>query len=140
MLRGRRSVTLVDSNVLIDILAISPGWFDWAADQLEQLSQRGPLYFNEIVYAELAVKSESEAQLDRALADLGLQLYTTPKSALFLAGKVFGQYRRAGGARASNLPDFFIGAHAQVTGLPLLTRDVARYRTYFPKVKLIAPN
>ena len=106
---------------------------------LDRQSQRGPLYFDEIVYAELAVKSESEAELDRALADLGLQLFSIPKNALFLAGKVFGRYRRAGGTHSSSLPDFFIGAHAQVTGLPLLTRDVARYRTYFPKVKLIAP-
>jgi predicted nucleic acid-binding protein len=133
-------VTLVDSNVLVDIFTISSNWFEWSMEQLDLHSLGGPLYFDEIVYAELAVKSEGEAELDRALADLGLQLYPIPKSALFLAGKVFGQYRRTGGTRASNLPDFFIGAHAQITGLPLLTRDVARYRTYFPKVKLIAPE
>jgi predicted nucleic acid-binding protein len=139
MLRGRRNVTLVDSNVLIDIFTTSPAWFAWSMEWLDRQSQRGPLYFDEIVYAELAVKSESETELDRALADLGLQLFSIPKNALFLAGKVFGHYRRTGGTRTSALPDFFIGAHAQVTGLPLLTRDVARYRTYFPKVKLIAP-
>jgi predicted nucleic acid-binding protein len=133
-------VTLIDSNVLVDILTNSPSWFAWSMDWLDRQASAGPLYFNEIVYSELAVKSQSEAQLDNALADLGLQLNPIPKSALFLAGKVFERYRASGGRRASNLPDFFIGAHAQVAGLPLLTRDVGRYRTYFPKVKLIAPS
>jgi len=132
-------VTLVDSNVLIDILSVGPDWFDWSVEQLDRRTSLGPVFFNEIVYEELAVKSRSEVELDLALADLTLQLSPTPKTALFLAGKVFGEHRRRGSSRTSNLPDFFIGAHAQVTGLPLLTRDVGRYRTYFPNVTLIAP-
>ncbi|GAA0527019.1 hypothetical protein FHS83_002130 [Rhizomicrobium palustre] len=132
-------MTLVDSNVLIDILSTTPDWFDWSMEQLVRRSHLGPLYFDEIVYAEIAVKSKSEMELDLALADLNLQLCPMPKSTLFLAGKVFGDYRRRGGTRGSNLPDFFIGAHAQVSGLPLLTRDTARYRRYFPDVELIAP-
>ena len=132
-------MTLVDSNVLIDVLSISPDWFDWSMEQLGHRSGLGPLFFNEIIYAELAVKSQSEVELDLALADLDLRLNPIPKAALFLAGKTFGDYKRRGGTRLSALPDFFIGAHAQVTGLPLLTRDVGRYRTYFPKVTLIAP-
>ena len=133
-------MTLIDSNVLVDIFTTSSDWFEWSMEHLDRQSSTGPLYFDEIVYAELAVKSQGEAQLDLALADLGLQLHPIPKSALFLAGKTFAQYRKAGGSRTSSLPDFFIGAHAQVANLPLLTRDVGRYRTYFPKVKLIAPE
>jgi len=133
-------VTLVDSNVLVDVISKDPDWLDWSIAQLDHCTQFGPLYVNFIVYAELAVKMECEEAVDAALQIVGATLVPIPKSALFLAGKVFGQYRRAGGTRASNLPDFFIGAHAQVTGLPLLTRDVGRYRTYFPKVKLIAPE
>ncbi len=133
-------MTLVDSNVLVDVFTNRPPWFAWSMDWLDRRASAGPLYFNEIVYSELAVKSVSEAQLDKALEDLGLRLSQIPKSALFLAGKVFGQYKSVGGSRTSNLPDFFIGAHAQVAGLPLLTRDLGRYRSYFPKVKLIAPE
>ena len=133
-------MTLVDSNVLVDVLTSDPKWFAWSADWLNRRAAAGPLYFNEITYSELAVKSTSEVDLDRALQDLGLRLNQIPKSALFLAGKVFGRYKGAGGPRTSTLPDFFIGAHAQITGLPILTRDVRRYRTHFPDVKLIAPD
>lgn len=133
-------MTLVDSNVLVDFLDHDPKWLDWSVERLNERAGLGPIYFNEIVYAEIAVKSTSEAELDLALADAGLLLSPMPKSAYFLAGAVFGRYRRAGGTRASNLPDFFIGAHAQVSGLPILTRDVRRYRTYFPEVELIAPD
>lgn len=133
-------MTLVDSNVLVDFLDHDPKWLDWSVDRLNERAARGPIYFNEIVYSEIAVKSASEAELDLALADAGLSLNPVPKSAYFLAGTVFGRYRSAGGTRTSNLPDFFIGAHAQVAGLPILTRDVRRYRTYFPQVELIAPD
>lgn len=109
-------------------------------DQLERCTQLGPLYVNAIVYTELAVKMEREEDVEVALDIIGAEYLHIPKPALFLAAKVFGRYRQAGGMRTSTLPDFFIGAHAQVTGLPLLTRDVARYRTYFPKVTLIAPE
>ena len=131
-------MTLVDSNVLIDALT-GNDWSAWSANQLERAAEAGLVFLNEIVYSELAVKSTSEQDLDRDLRDLGLQFQPMPKSALYLAGKVFGRYKAAGGVRTSNLPDFFIGAHAQIAGLPLLTRDTRRYRTYFPDVELIAP-
>jgi len=133
-------VTLVDSNVLVDVIGKDSRWLAWSVQQLDRRAALGPLYYNEIVYSELAVKSKSEAALDEALQVVGAEFNPIPKSALFLAAKVFGQYKTAGGRRTSNLPDFFIGAHAQVTGLPLLTRDVRRYRTYFPDIKLIAPD
>ncbi len=133
-------MTLVDSNVLVDLLKGDPQWLVWSVERLNERAALGPLFFNEIVYSELAVKSASEAQLDQTLMDAGLGLSPMPKSALFLAGRIFGRYRSAGGVRTSNLPDFFIGAHAQVARLPILTRDVRRYRTYFPDVQLIAPN
>jgi predicted nucleic acid-binding protein len=112
---------------------------DWSFQALSKQSALGPLIINEVIYAEIAVRSASEAALDQSLRDIYLQFQAAPKSALFLAGKAFGRYRAAGGTRASNLPDFFIGAHAQVAGLAILTRDVRRYRTYFPDVELIAP-
>jgi len=133
-------VTLVDSNVLVDVIAKDPKWLSWSIEQLDRRAAVGPLYYDEIVYSELAVKSESEIALDEALRIVGAEFSPISRTALFLAGKIFERYRAAGGRRASNLPDFFIGAHAQVAGLPLLTRDVGRYRTYFPKVKLIAPE
>ncbi|HEY0282844.1 MAG TPA: type II toxin-antitoxin system VapC family toxin [Rhizomicrobium sp.] len=133
-------MTLVDSNVLVDVLRGDPQWLTWSIEQINSRASLGPVYFNEIVYSELAVKSASESELDRSLTDAGLLLLPIPKSAYFLAGKIFGRYRSAGGIRTSNLPDFFIGAHAQVAGLPILTRDVGRFRTYFPKVELIAPD
>jgi predicted nucleic acid-binding protein len=132
-------VTLVDSNVLVDVISKDQTWLAWSMEQLTRCSKNGPLYANSIVYAELAVKMDSEDDLEDALHIIGAEFLPIPKPALYLAAKVFGRYRKAGGTRTSTLPDFFIGAHAQVTGLPLLTRDVARYRTYFPKVKLIAP-
>lgn len=133
-------MTLVDSNVLVDVISKDPRWLSWSVEQLDRRASLGPLYYDEIVYAELAVKIESEAALDEALQIVGAEFNPIPKRALFLAGKVFERYRAAGGRRTSNLPDFFIGAHAQVAGIPLLTRDVGRYRTYFPDVELIAPD
>jgi predicted nucleic acid-binding protein len=133
-------VTLVDSNVLIDILSLSPQWKDRSASKLDECAARGPVYFDEIAFSELAVRSTSEAELNRALQDLGLRLHPIPISAYFLAGKTFGRYRDAGGPRVNILPDFFIGAHARIAGLPILTRDTRRYRTYFPDVELIAPQ
>jgi predicted nucleic acid-binding protein len=133
-------VTLVDSNVLVDVLKGDPQWLTWSIERLTERTSLGPVYFNEIVYSELAVKSADETVLDETLRDAGLLLKPIPKSAYFLAGKTFGRYRQAGGTRSSNLPDFFIGAHALVSGLPLLTRDARRYRTYFPDVELIVPD
>jgi len=133
-------VTLIDTNVLLDVVTDDPNWADWSIEQLEAAALRGPLLINDVVYAELAVRYERIERLEAFLAEAGLDMAAMPRSALFLAGKVFQKYRKAGGSRAGVLPDFFIGAHAAVDQLDLLTRDTARYRTYFPTVKLITPD
>ena len=133
-------MTLIDTNILVDILSSDPVWLRWSAEQLDRRRVSGPLYINGITYAEIAVRIETEDDLEAALTDLGIELERTPISALFMAGHAFRRYRLAGGPRTAILPDFFIGAHAQVTRWPILTRDVRRYRTYFPDVELIAPN
>jgi predicted nucleic acid-binding protein len=132
-------MTLVDTNVVLDVLTKDRAWLDWSAERLDQCRRTNRLYINEITYAELAVGIERESDLQEALAELSIELTRAPTPALFLAGRAFGRYRAAGGPRTSVLPDFFIGAHAQVARLPILTRDVRRYRTYFPEVELIAP-
>jgi hypothetical protein len=133
-------VTLVDTNLLLDVVTDDPDWADWSIEQLETAALRGPLLINDIVYAELAVRYERIERLETFLSKAGLDMVAMPRSALFLAGKVFQKYRKAGGSRSGVLPDFFIGAHAAVDRLDLLTRDTARYRTYFPTVKLITPD
>jgi predicted nucleic acid-binding protein len=133
-------VTLVDTNVLIDILSDDPNWRSWSQDRLAERSDEGPLLINEVVYAELSLRFATEERLDDAIWELSIALERSPKLALFLAGQAFERYRRAGGARTGVLPDLFIGAHAQVARLPILTRDIRRYRTYFPAVELIAPT
>jgi predicted nucleic acid-binding protein len=133
-------MTLVDTNVLLDILTGDPVWLDWSADRMDQQAMQGPLIINETVYAELSIQLPTVEAVADAIAELAVDFHRTPISALFLAGKAFLQYRRAGGRRTGVLPDFFIGAHAQVTGLPILTRDARRYRAYFPQVQMIMPT
>lgn len=133
-------MTLVDTNVLLDLVTDDQNWADWSVAQLEAASIEGPLLINDAVYAELAVRYERIEDLDAFLAAAGLEMAPVPRAALFLAGKVFTQYRRSAGSRTGVLPDFFIGAHAAVGQLPLLTRDVGRYRTYFSSVRLITPD
>ncbi|MGF6178035.1 type II toxin-antitoxin system VapC family toxin [Ensifer sp. 4252] len=130
---------LVDTNVLLDVVTDDPTWADWSITQLENASLRGKLWINDIVYAELAVRYDRIEDVEAFIDQAGLELTSVPREALFLASKVFTRYRKAGGTRTGVLPDFFIGAHAAVSGLPLLTRDVGRYRTYFPTLTLIAP-
>jgi len=132
-------VTLVDTNVLIDILSADPIWSSWSLGQLLRRSTEGALLINEVIYAELSIRIETQTELDAIMADLNVGLERTPKRALFLAGKAFKQYRTAGGIRTGVLPDFFIGAHAEVAGLTILTRDARRYAQYFPDVKVVAP-
>ena len=132
-------MTLVDTNVLLDLVTDDPVWANWSIAQLESASFKGPLLINDVVYAELAVRYERIENLEAFLDQAGIEVTPLPRAALFLAGKVFAQYRRSDGVRTGVLPDFFIGSHAAVSGLPLLTRDVARYRTYFPSLVLIAP-
>jgi predicted nucleic acid-binding protein len=129
--------TLVDANVLLDILTEDADWFDWSARALAAAAASGDVVINPIIYAEVAVGFDTVEDLNDALADL--QRLPLPYDAGFLAARCFARYRRAGGARRSPLPDFYIGAHAAVAGYRLLTRDATRYRTYFPRLELIAP-
>ena len=133
-------MTLVDSSVLIDILVDDPNWFDWSLAQLEAATLRGPLLINDIVYAETSTRYAAIEDFEAALVIANMTVVPTPRMALFLAGKAFTQYRRAGGIRTGVLSDFFIGAHAAVEKLPLLTRDARRYQSYFPTAIIIAPT
>lgn len=133
-------MTLVDTNVLLDLVTDDPVWADWSQQQLEAAALKGPIAINDIVYAELSIRFARIEDLDAILADVAISPLPMPRAALFLAGKVFQRYRAAGGTRTGVLPDFFIGAHAAVENLPLLTRDLQRYRTYFPSVTLITPH
>lgn len=133
-------MTLVDTNVLLDLVTNDAEWADWSQRQLEAAAVRGPLQINDVVYAELSVGFQRIEELDAVLAAAQIEMAPIPREALFLAGKVFQRYRAGGGSRTGVLPDFFIGAHAAVAGLPLLTRDVRRYRTYFPTLTLVAPG
>lgn len=130
---------LVDSNILIDLVTDDPVWARWSQAQLESAAMSGPVHINDVVYAELSAGFSTIERFEAVLAEAGLTVDPVPREALFLAGKVFVAYRRAGGSRTGVLPDFFIGAHAAVRGWPLLTRDARRYRTWFPGLEIIAP-
>jgi predicted nucleic acid-binding protein len=133
-------MTLIDTNVLVDVLTEDASWAAWSRTELDRYRAAGLLYISDMTYAELAIGIEAESKLQSALGELRVTLERIPIEGLFLAGKVFQRYRRASGPRTSVLPDFFIGAHAQVKHLRLLTRDARRYRTYFPAVQLITPE
>ena len=133
-------MTLIDTNVLLDLATDDPVWADWSVRQLDAAAVKGPLVINDVVYAELSVGFERIEELDDLLDEAGVTLEEIPREAFFLAGKAFRRYRAAGGAHMGVLPDFFIGAHAAVLGLPLLTRDAKRYRTYFPSVVMVTPE
>jgi len=133
-------MTLVDTNILLDLVTNDTVWADWSQRQLEAAAVRGAVLINDVVYAELAVGFLRVEEVDAVLAAAQVEMTAMPRETLFLAGKVFQRYRAGGGTRSGVLPDFFIGAHAAVAQLPLLTRDVRRYRTYFPTVQLIAPT
>ena len=131
---------LVDSNVILDIFLDDPGWADWSESTLASYSVYRTFYINSIVYTEVSVGFEKIEQLESALEKGGFQFLEIPKEALFLAGKAYLEYRRSRGIKRSPLPDFYIGAQAAVLGLDLMTRDVTRYQTYFPTVRLICPE
>ena len=131
---------LVDTNVLIDVLNNEPQWADWSIHQLRVQSKIHVLSINPIIYAELSCTFKKVEDLDEVLQVMELKFNQIPKPALFLAGKAFQRYRRQGGVKNSILADFFIGAHAALSRLPVLTRDTQRYQTYFPTVKLVSPN
>ncbi len=131
---------LVDSNVLLDVFQDDPAWAEWSAGTLDRLATRASLAINPIVYSEVSIGFERIEELEEVLALCPLRLIETPKEALFLAGKVYLQYRRRKGVKRSPLPDFYIGAHAAVSRMALMTRDPSRYAFYFPSVELITPG
>jgi predicted nucleic acid-binding protein len=133
-------IVLVDSNVLLDVLTEDPKWYAWSSAELAAAADTNRLGLNPIVYAEVSIGFKRIEDLDHALPGETFVRLPLPWHAAFLAGKCFLAYRQAGGTRRSPLPDFYIGAHAAVEGIPLLTRDAARYRTYLPQLALIAPD
>ena len=131
---------LVDANVIIDASSENSEWRRWSVEVLQRCMQSGPLGLNAIIYAEVAGAFDDSRDLDRLLEDLQISRLQLPYEAAFLASKAHLKYRRAGGAKTTALPDFFIGAHAKVERLTLITRDAARFQTYFPAVVLITPD
>jgi len=129
----------VDSNVLLDVLTQDTGWAEWSESALARCADEALIAINPIIYAEVSIRFERIEELEEALPESDFRRLPLPWEAAFLAGKCFVRYRRRRGGRRSPLPDFYIGAHAAVAGMPLLTRDASRYRTYFPGLELIAP-
>lgn len=133
------SSILVDSNVLIDAMAPASDWYDWSVKTLKYHADHYRLLINPIIYAEVSIRFASIEDADVALPQAMFTREPLPYEAAFLAGKAFVSYRRSGGVKISPLPDFYIGAHAAIAGYQIMTRDPTRYRTYFPKLKLISP-
>ena len=131
---------LVDSSVILDILTEDEIWFSWSAKTLADCASSNILAVNPIIYAEVSIRFEKVEELNAALPSTYFRRLPLPWEAAFLAGKCFLDYRRKGGQKRSPLPDFYIGAHAEVGGMTLLTRDAACYRTYFPALRIMAPN
>jgi predicted nucleic acid-binding protein len=133
------SAILVDSNVILDTLTEDATWFQWSSNALAEAAENATLVINPIIYAEVSIRFERIEELEETLPPSYFRRDVLPWEAGFLAGKCFVAYRRRGGLRHAPLPDFYIGAHAAVSGMTLLTRDAARYKTYFPRVRLISP-
>jgi hypothetical protein len=134
------SVVLVDSSVVLDVITEDPRWGAWSSEALARCADAGELAINPIIYAEVSIRFARIEELDETLPEASFRRLPLPWEAAFLAGKSFLRYRRRGGARRAPLPDFYIGAHAAVSNLTLLTRDAARYRSYFPSLRVIAPS
>lgn len=132
--------TLVDSNVLIDILKVDPSWNEWSRSQLKRSRKLGKLVINQLIYAEIAAGYSSPRDVDRALNQAIYRRENLPWDAAFRAGEAYVGYRRARGLKGAPLPDFYIGAHAELAGYTLLTRDASVYRTYFPSISLVTPE
>lgn len=130
----------VDSCVLLDLFTDDPNWGDWSESILEQYSQTNTLYINSIVYTEISIGFQNIEEVEFAISNLGIRVLEIPREALFLTGKVFLKYRNNKGTKNSPLPDFFIGSHALVSNFELITRDLGKYSTYFPSLKLIHPK
>lgn len=133
-------MTLVDTNVLLDLATDDPAWGEWSVKALEAAALQGPLLINAVVYSEFSTRYQRIEEVDAFLQKAGIGMIEMPRAALFLAAKVHARYRASAGIRTGVLPDFFVGAHASVVAMPLLTRNIGRYRTYFPSVRLISPN
>lgn len=133
------SEVLVDSNVLLDVFTDDPQWFAWSSATLAEQAELAMLVINPIIYAEVSVRFARIEELEEALPAPVFRREPLPWEAGFLAGKCFLQHRQRGGSRRSPLPDFYVGAHAAVRGMTLLTRDATRYRSYFPSLRMIAP-
>ena len=131
---------LVDTNVILDLVENDPVWADWSQRQLEVASLQATLCINSVIYAELSIAFDDIEDLENVLKQGEFRMEPIPREALYLAGKAFVKYRKQKGAKTAVLPDFFIGAHAAVAEMPLLTRDTRRYASYFPTVQLIAPQ
>jgi predicted nucleic acid-binding protein len=131
---------LVDSNIILDIYLDDPNWAEWSESKLEEFSSITKLFINSVIYSEVSVGFKRIEELESALTRSGFQMLEIPKEALFLAGKAFLKYRENRGTKRSPLPDFYIGAQAAIFDMDLITRDVTRYRTYFPTVRLISPE
>jgi hypothetical protein len=131
---------LVDSNVLLDVVTEEPRWYGWSAERLAELADTADLVINPLIYSEVSVGFDTLEALDEALSTRWFRREPLPWAAGFLAGKCFQQYRRAGGTRRSPLPDFYIGAHAAIMEMRLLTRDARRYRSYLPRLEIISPD
>ena len=129
----------MDTNVLLDVVLDDPRWSTWSLKALETAQARDTLAVNAVIYSELSIAFARIEELEQVLTEGGLALEPIPREALFLAGKAFTKYRKRQGVKTNVLPDFFIGAHAAVTDSAILTRDVGRYRAYFPTVTLITP-
>jgi predicted nucleic acid-binding protein len=131
---------LVDTNVILDLVENDPVWADWSQQQLEVASLQATLCINSVIYAELSIAFDDIEDLENVLKQGEFRMEPIPREALYLAGKAFVKYRKQKGAKTAVLPDFFIGAHAAVAEMPLLTRDTRHYASYFPTVHLIAPQ
>jgi predicted nucleic acid-binding protein len=130
---------LVDSCVLLDLFTNDPDWADWSENVLSQYRQRNSLYINSIIYTEVSIGFNRIEEVEAALELTGIKVLEMPREALFLAGKVFLNYKKHKGTKRSTLPDFYIGAHAIVSDFNLITRDISRFNTYFPELHLISP-
>ena len=134
------AIILIDSCVVTDLSSSKSTWFEWSAETLEQLDQDNTMVINPIIYSECSVGFEYIEEVEALFKHLGFSIKSIPKEALFLAGKAFLKYKKRKGGKTNVLPDFFIGAHAAVSGYQLITRDKGRFSTYFPSVKLIMPE
>lgn len=130
----------VDSCILLDLYTNDPIWADWSEKILDQYSQTNTLFINSIVYTEISIGFNQIEEVEKALSGIGIKVLEIPREALFLTGKVFLKYRKNKGTKNAPLPDFFIGAHATVSEFELITRDVAKFKTYYPQLKLIHPD